>query len=612
MKNTKIRRFLAIILVQVMCISVLMGIPVMAADSDFIIENGILTQYVGSGGDVIIPDGVTEIGKHEFNNTFGGSISWIGPFSESFTVTGITMPDSVIKISDMGFADCWKLEQITLSSGLMEIPYMAFLRCRELRTVIIPESITTIGSYAFGDCSKLETVNIMNPDVQIAADAFSMCGNLKTVTVAGNEIDLNSVNGVNRNQNNNQNNNENQSHNNRPSTQTRQEKAEVEWNSAIQNREYNDRYLAMNNILRENGVAPYYYENTIVTSDMQDLSDELCAGLATNLDKVTAIHEWIINNIYYDYASLYDGTLHTWTAQEVLDANRTVCNGYTILFQALCWAQGIPCVYVTGATTNGHHAWNLVELDGEWQWVDSTWNTFNRYYGNNTWVDGDKRLDYFLCPTMFISTDHGAKGFRTINGINANLTNQSYAETQKLIQEEEEKIKETMKQEQDELQKAAKNIAAAASAWAQSEISTAILEELALSDLCENFTPNITREEFCRLMVRLVEKCSGQDIDAYLKAKGLSVNNKFTDTSSAEAAAANARALCMARAKRSLHRATASPGRKPQRCSPELQNCWAYRRIRPCSLPTAAPLQAGQRRASISFPAWWTVRAVIR
>lgn len=266
----------------------------------------------------------------------------------------------------------------------------------------------------------------------------------------------------------------------------------------------------------------------------------------------------------------------------------------------------------TGATTNGHHAWNLVELDGEWQWVDSTWNTFNRYYGNNTWVDGDKRLDYFLCPTMFISTDHGAKGFRTINGINANLTNQSYAETQKLIQEEEEKIKETMKQEQDELQKAAKNIAAAASAWAQSEISTAILEELALSDLCENFTPNITREEFCRLMVRLVEKCSGQDIDAYLKAKGLSVNNKFTDTSSAEAAAANARALCMARAKRSLHRATASPGRKPQRCSPELQNCWAYRRIRPCSLPTAAPLQAGQRRASISFPAWWTVRAVIR
>ena len=70
MKNTKIRRFLAIILVQVMCISVLMGIPVMAADSDFIIENGILTQYVGSGGDVIIPDGVTEIGKHEFNNTF--------------------------------------------------------------------------------------------------------------------------------------------------------------------------------------------------------------------------------------------------------------------------------------------------------------------------------------------------------------------------------------------------------------------------------------------------------------------------------------------------------------------------------------------------------------
>lgn len=29
--------------------------------SDFVINNGILTKYVGTGGDVMIPEGVTEI-----------------------------------------------------------------------------------------------------------------------------------------------------------------------------------------------------------------------------------------------------------------------------------------------------------------------------------------------------------------------------------------------------------------------------------------------------------------------------------------------------------------------------------------------------------------------
>ena len=33
----------------------------MSNASDFIIENGVLTKYVGPGGDVVIPEGVTEI-----------------------------------------------------------------------------------------------------------------------------------------------------------------------------------------------------------------------------------------------------------------------------------------------------------------------------------------------------------------------------------------------------------------------------------------------------------------------------------------------------------------------------------------------------------------------
>ena len=38
----------------------------MSNTSDFIIENGVLTKYVGPGGDVVIPEGVTEIGEGAF------------------------------------------------------------------------------------------------------------------------------------------------------------------------------------------------------------------------------------------------------------------------------------------------------------------------------------------------------------------------------------------------------------------------------------------------------------------------------------------------------------------------------------------------------------------
>ena len=38
----------------------------MSNASDFIIENGVLTKYVGPGGDVVIPSGVSTIGKKAF------------------------------------------------------------------------------------------------------------------------------------------------------------------------------------------------------------------------------------------------------------------------------------------------------------------------------------------------------------------------------------------------------------------------------------------------------------------------------------------------------------------------------------------------------------------
>ena len=39
----------------------------MSNANDFVIEQGVLTKYTGPGGNVVIPEGVTEIGEDAFD-----------------------------------------------------------------------------------------------------------------------------------------------------------------------------------------------------------------------------------------------------------------------------------------------------------------------------------------------------------------------------------------------------------------------------------------------------------------------------------------------------------------------------------------------------------------
>lgn len=533
MKNTKIRRFLAILLVQVMCLSVLTGIPVIAADSDFIIENGVLTEYVGSGGDVIIPDGVTEIGRY-FPIWYEGGFG-VSAFFGCSTITSISVPDSVISITDEAFTGCSELKSITLSNNLTELPYLAFNSCTSLTSITIPYSVTSIDVWAFSGCNNLSEVVILNPEVKVSSYMFRDCPNLKSVTVGDKVIDLTSNGKTSNNQN--QNDDGNQSQNNRPSTQTRQEKAEAEWNKVIQGKQYTQRFYEMNKDFLKNGIDPYYYENTIITADVQAKSDEICNGLTTDLEKVTAIHEWVTANIYYDYAALRSGNYPPLPAQTVLDTRKCVCSGYAILTQALCWAQGIPAAYICGGTTKGYHAWNVVELDNTWQWIDACWDTFNKYsyHGGETWTDDYQRNDYFLCPTEFISKDHWATDAFAINGINANLPQQSWQVSQTLIQEEEERLKS-----EDYIRTMEDAILddATLSIWAKPEVEEAVKASLVPGDIMNHFSSKITRAEFCLLMVKLVEQKSGMNIDSYIASKGKSISAPFTDTSIPEINAA--------------------------------------------------------------------------
>lgn len=94
--------FLAVIAI---CLGALPAQSRAAAD-EFVIQNGILQQYTGSGGNVVIPDGVTAIEDRAFS--FKG-------------VTSVTFPESLIAIGNYAFMDGGLIEIVNFPSSIRSL-----------------------------------------------------------------------------------------------------------------------------------------------------------------------------------------------------------------------------------------------------------------------------------------------------------------------------------------------------------------------------------------------------------------------------------------------------------------------------------------------------------
>ena len=121
----------------------------------------------------------------------------------------------------------------------------------------------------------------------------------------------------------------------------------------------------------------------------------------TDYQKELALHDWLCNHIQYDYsfgnksACSYSGLVN----------GSAVCEGYAEAFTELLHRAGIDAATVYGFVTpeyeytNNNHAWNIVRIDGNWYYVDVTWDDISPI-----------RYDYFNITTAQMALDH-------INGI---------------------------------------------------------------------------------------------------------------------------------------------------------------------------------------------------
>ena len=117
--------------------------------------------------------------------------------------------------------------------------------------------------------------------------------------------------------------------------------------------------------------------------DVIKQAQTITAGVKDDYAKVKAIHDWVANNIWYNYD--YANTPNLWyvDAAMVFVSKSTTAEGYANLTASLAQAVGFPAKVISGYLVNGDseigHVWTEVYVNDKWLFIDATLDTKNLY-----------------------------------------------------------------------------------------------------------------------------------------------------------------------------------------------------------------------------------------
>jgi transglutaminase-like putative cysteine protease len=97
----------------------------------------------------------------------------------------------------------------------------------------------------------------------------------------------------------------------------------------------------------------------------------------TDVEKIEAVHDYLVKTIAYDESVLeLDLSKYidhpSFTAYGALNLKIAVCSGYARAFLQIMRLLDIRAGIVSAQSIQ--HAWNIVYVDGEWLYLDATWN----------------------------------------------------------------------------------------------------------------------------------------------------------------------------------------------------------------------------------------------
>ncbi len=253
-----------------------------------------------------------------------------------------------------------------------------------------------------------------------------------------------------------------------------------------------------------------------VPEAVKTISANVTRGLESDYEKARAIHSWVADNIYYDDDYALKATNVTpLDPVEILTKRKAVCEGYSNLTVAMLNSVGIPAFVTKGyalgvgalnswaevdfSAIEPNHAWVEAFVDGKWIIMDPTWDSYNRTFLDKKTYEENPLYRYFDITVEMLSLKH----------IITDRPNAFAAED--------------------------------VSFWAEEEVIAASYENLVPDSMYKSLKDNITRKDFCDLVVNMLTVKYSKSAEDILFERGLELDyNFFVDTSDTVILTANA------------------------------------------------------------------------
>lgn len=132
----------------------------------------------------------------------------------------------------------------------------------------------------------------------------------------------------------------------------------------------------------EHGYRPNLPNDNSNLSIIYGAARDICSTINpswTNLTKYRELFDYLEDMTHYDYGSnlesLGSASMSYYLEGVFLDNGIAVCDGFSKAYALLCGILGLPCFRSYGFPKgeNTGHAWNYVQLNGNWYLVCPTW-----------------------------------------------------------------------------------------------------------------------------------------------------------------------------------------------------------------------------------------------
>lgn len=129
-----------------------------------------------------------------------------------------------------------------------------------------------------------------------------------------------------------------------------------------------------------------------------------------DFEKVKIAHDIVALNTKYDAKSFWAGTIPSQDYETVLKSGYAVCEGYSNLLKKFLdtlkfknvkisgYARGVGTSLLSENSVASNHAWNMVEIQGEYYFIDNTWDS--------GYMNGKNSVQRYTTDWLFIKPEH--------------------------------------------------------------------------------------------------------------------------------------------------------------------------------------------------------------